>query len=104
MPRFPKPGQAVTFYAMVKNMGTAPVAAGSQLGVSFTVNNAKAGNLQGLMQPLLPGQARLLPATTNTWKPTASGSFTLGAVVDEGKAINEWQEGNNQFSRPMKVY
>jgi beta-glucosidase len=104
VPRYPHPGQAVTFYAMVKNMGTAPVATGSQLGVNFTVDKANVGSLQGLQQPLLPGQARLLPATTNNWKPTASGTFTVGAVVDGRNAISEWQESNNSFSRPLKVY
>lgn len=104
VPRFPKPGQAVTFYAMVKNMGTAPVPTGSQLNVAFTVDKAKVGSLQGLAQPLLPGQARLLPATTNNWKPAASGTVTVGAVVDEGNTISEWQEGNNRFSRSLKVY
>ena len=104
LPRFPKPGQPVTFYAMVKNMGTAPVATGKSLGVAFTVNNAKVASLQGLTQPLLPGQARLLPATTNNWKATASGNVTLGAVVDESNAIGEWVESNNKFSRPLKVY
>ncbi|MFD2722031.1 glycoside hydrolase family 3 C-terminal domain-containing protein [Hymenobacter monticola] len=104
VPRYPRPGQAVTFYAMVKNMGTAPVATGSQLGVNFTVDKATVGSLQGLQQPLLPGQARLLPATTNNWKPTASGTFTVGAVVDGRNAIGEWLESNNSFSRPLKVY
>ncbi|UOQ98589.1 glycoside hydrolase family 3 C-terminal domain-containing protein [Hymenobacter sp. 5317J-9] len=104
MPRFPKPGQAVTFYAMVKNMGTAPVPTGSKLGVNFTIDKAKVGSLQGLQQPLLPGQARLLAATTNNWKPTASGTFTVGAVVDGTNAIAEWLESNNSFSRPLRVY
>ena len=104
LPRFPKPGQPVTFYAMVKNMGTAPVTASSKLGISFTVDKAEVGSLQGLTQPLLPGQARLLAATSNTWKPSASGTFSLGAVVDSGKTISEWLETNNTFSRPIKVY
>ncbi|MBF9222926.1 glycoside hydrolase family 3 C-terminal domain-containing protein [Hymenobacter ruricola] len=104
VPRFPKPGQPVTFYAMVKNMGTAPVPTGSKLGVNFTIDKAAVGSLQGLQQPLLPGQARLLPATTNNWKPTASGNFTVGAVVDGSNAISEWLESNNSFSRPIRVY
>lgn len=104
VPRYPRPGPAVTFYAMVKNMGTTPVLADSQLGVAFTVDRASVGSLQGLAQPLLPGPARLLPATTNHWQPTTSGTFTVGAVVDERNAISEWQEGNNRFSRPLKVY
>ena len=104
LPRFPKPGQPVTFYAMVKNMGTAPVTASSKLGISFTVDKATVGSLQGLTQPLLPGQARLLAATSNSWKPDASGTFGLGAVVDSGKTISEWLETNNTFSRPIKVY
>ncbi|MDO7850212.1 glycoside hydrolase family 3 C-terminal domain-containing protein [Hymenobacter convexus] len=104
VPRYPRPGQAVTFYAMVKNMGTAPVPTGSQLGVNFTIDKVAVGSLQGLARPLLPGQARLLPATTNNWKPTASGTFTVGAVVDGSNAISEWLESNNSFSRPIKVY
>ncbi|MBD2722992.1 glycoside hydrolase family 3 C-terminal domain-containing protein [Hymenobacter armeniacus] len=104
VPRFPKPGQAVTFYAMVKNMGTAPVATGSKLGVNFTIDKAVVGSLQGLPQPLQPGQARLLAATTNNWKPTARGTFTVGAVVDGTNAIAEWLESNNSFSRPIRVY
>jgi beta-glucosidase len=104
VPRYPRPGQAVTFYAMVKNMGTAPVATGSQLGVTFSIDKAAVASLQGLQQPLLPGQARLLPATTNNWKPTASGTFAMGAVVDGRNAISEWLESNNSFSRPLKVY
>jgi subtilase family serine protease len=94
----------VTFYAMVKNMGTAPVATGSQLGVTFSIDKAAVASLQGLQQPLLPGQARLLPATTNNWKPTASGTLAVGAVVDGRNAISEWLESNNSFSRPLKVY
>ena len=104
LPRFPKPGQAVTFYAMVKNMGTAPVAAGGRLGIAFTVNKMPVASLQGLAQPLQPGQARLLPATTNRWTPTASGTVSVGAVADGQNAIGEWQESNNSFSRPLKVY
>ncbi|MFC7667184.1 fibronectin type III-like domain-contianing protein [Hymenobacter humi] len=104
VPRFPKPGQAVTFYAMVKNMGTAPVATNSKVDVTFLVNNAPVGSLQGVGQPLLPGQARLLPATTNNWKPTAAGNFTLGAVVDKANALGEWIDSNNTFSRSIKVY
>jgi len=104
LPRFPKPGQPVTFYALVKNMGTAPVAAGSPLDVAFTVNGAPVASLQGLKQPLRPGQARLLPATANNWTPAASGTVTLGAVADGRNALPEWQEGNNTFSRPLKVY
>lgn len=102
VPRFPKPGQPVTFYAMVKNMGTAP--ATGKLDVAFTVDKATVASRQGLAQPLLPGQARLLPATTNNWKPTASGTVTVGAIVDERNAISEWLESNNRFSRPLRVY
>ena len=61
-------------------------------------------SLQGLAQPLQPGQARLLPATTNRWTPTASGTVSVGAVADGQNAIGEWQENNNSFSRPLKVY
>jgi len=104
LPRFPKAGQPVTFYAMVKNMGTAPVAASSKLSISFTVDKAAVGSLQGLAQPLLPGQARLVAATSNNWKPAAAGSFTLGAVVDESQSISEWMGTNNTFSQPVKVY
>ena len=104
VPRFPKPGQAVTFYAMVKNMGTAPVATGNAVCVNFPIDQAPVASLQGLAQPLLPDQARLLSATANNWKPTASGTFPVGAVVDGANAIGEWQEGNNRFSRPLKVY
>lgn len=104
LPRFPQPGQPVTFYAMVKNMGTAPVAAGPALGLTFSVNQAPVGSLRGLARPLLPGQARLLAATTNRWTPTAPGTVTLGAMADAGNAIREWQESNNAFARPLKVY
>ncbi len=104
VPRFPLPGQTVTFYAMVKNMGTAPVGAASQLGIDFSVDNAAVASLAGLAQPLLPGQARLLAATTNRWKPTAAGTFSLGAVLDKGNAISEWMEDNNRFTRPIRVY
>ena len=104
VPRFPKAGQAVTFYAMVKNMGTAPVAAGSKVAVAFTVNNANVASRQGVGQPLLPGQARLLPATTNNWKPAARGKVVLGATVDGGNALSEWMETNNRFSRSLEVY
>jgi subtilase family serine protease len=89
---------------MVKNMGTAPLTAASKLGVSFTVNDTQVGSLEGLAQPLLPGQARLLAATTNNWKASASGNVTLAAAVDSGNTISEWLETNNQFSRPLKVY
>ncbi|MBF9239097.1 glycoside hydrolase family 3 C-terminal domain-containing protein [Hymenobacter sp. BT683] len=104
VPRFPLPGQAVTFYAMVKNMGTAPVSGASKLDIAFSVGNAPVASLAGIGQPLLPGQARLLPATANNWKPTAAGTFSLGAVIDKSNLISEWLEGNNSFTRPIKVY
>jgi hypothetical protein len=75
---------------MVKNMGTSPVAAGDKLAVAFTVNNARV--------------ASLLPTTTKKWKPTAAGSFSLGAVMNKSNSISEWIEANNTFARTIKVY
>jgi hypothetical protein len=89
----------VTFYAIAKNMDTALVATGTQLAVNFTVDKANVGSLQ---QSLLPGQAHMLPATTNSWKP--NGTVTVGAVVDGRNTISEWLESNNSFSRPLKLY
>ena len=97
-PRFPRVGDEVTFYAYVKNQGTAPadqwaVIVGTPdepqtaLGVSFdqpsTLNsqpstlNSHPSSLNPQPSSLSPGQGSLLFCTLGTWTPTAAGDYDL---------------------------
>ncbi len=85
-PRFPRVGDEVTFYAYVKNQGTAAVDqwalvagveenAQAALGVSFSqpslIDNGT------VAAPLAPGQGTLLFCTLGSWTPEAAGDYDI---------------------------
>ncbi|QIX60570.1 glycosyl hydrolase [Hymenobacter lutimineralis] len=103
LPRFPKAGEQVRFYALVRNLGNAPVT-GQKLNLSFSVNNATVASAPGTSVTLQPGQAMLLPATQSTWKAPAVGKLSVQATIDSDKKLKEWLEDNNAYTRQLEVY
>ncbi|MCR5889135.1 glycoside hydrolase family 3 C-terminal domain-containing protein [Hymenobacter sp. J193] len=103
LPRFPRAGEAVRFYALVRNLGNAPVT-GQKLNLSFSVNNAAVASAPGTSLTLQPGQATLVPATQSTWQAPSAGKTTVRATIDADKKLKEWLEDNNSYSRSLEVY
>jgi len=86
-PRFPRVGDEVTFYAYVKNQGTAtadqwavivgtPDEPQTALGVSFDQPSTLNSQLS-TVNSLSPGQGTLLFCTLGIWTPTAAGDYDL---------------------------
>lgn len=88
-PRHPRVGQEVTFYAYVKNQGTAPAdmwalivgtedVPNTALGVSTSQPSTLTPQPSALA-PLAPGQGTLLFCTLGSWTPTIVGDYELTA-------------------------
>ena len=96
----PVVGQAVTVTLPLRNDGQ--TAAGAFTVDLYDGNPASGGTLvQTLNVPALAGGA-----TSNllaTWTPGATGEHRLFAEVDPGRAIKEYDEGNNESWRDMYV-
>ena len=103
MPRYPKTGQMVRCYALIKNQGTAPVLKGTKVTVAFTAdNNPVASYALPLTDSIPVGGATFLESTT-VWTPSNSGTFLLSATVDNLNTIDEWIETNNTLVRKIDV-
>ncbi|MBE6254316.1 MAG: hypothetical protein E7105_02215 [Prevotella sp.] len=88
-PRHPRVGEEVTFYAYVKNQGTAPAdmwalivgtedVPNTALGVSTSQPSTLTPQPSALA-PLAPGQGTLLFCTLGSWTPTIVGDYELTA-------------------------
>ena len=89
-PRFPRVGDEVTFYAFVKNQGTAPAdmwalivgtedVPNTALGVSTSQPSTLTPQEPSALAPLAPGQGTLLFCTLGSWTPTIVGDYELTA-------------------------
>lgn len=104
-PANPAPGTPVTFSAVVKNQGTAPVPAGTVIGVLFHVNGVKTSWSDTFTGGLAPGASVTVTANTGengvkTWT-AASGSHQIQAHVDDINRIAETDENNNILVKPL---
>ncbi|TFW29488.1 carbohydrate-binding protein [Massilia arenosa] len=97
----------VTFTAVVKNQGTVTKAAGTKIGVSFTVDGIQANWSDSYTSSLAAGASVTLtansgPAGTASWASTG-GSHTVQAQVDDQNLITESNESNNTSSATLTV-
>lgn len=100
-PANPKAGDEVVFTAVVKNKGSATttVASGKEaiIGVRFAVGGRDSGPFtwsDTYTEMLKPGESVVLTANSgdngNTWTPSAAGTYTVYAWVDDqGRIGNE---------------
>jgi hypothetical protein len=95
-PSAPAPGSAVTFTAVVRNIGGEPTPANQVIGVSFRVDGSQVtwGTVPG---PLAAGASVTVPVTGGSWSATA-GTHQLVAVADDVDRFAEADEGNNAFA------
>ena len=109
VPPYPLPGQKVTFYATVKNQGSAPTLADSPLKLSFSVNGQLISWSEGFTNSIPAGGMTLMCGNTgshgvNTWTAGSVGTLNLVATVDPDNTVDECVETNNVFSSQFSVY
>ncbi len=106
-PAHPKAGQALTFSATVKNLGTVATEEGTVIGVAFQINGNTVSWSDTSKASLGPGQTRKLtanfgPGDSATWTAVA-GEHTLGAWVDDVKRVDDSNRNNNTNETPLVV-
>ena len=106
-PAHPKAGQALTFSATVKNVGTVATDEGTVIGVAFQINGNTVSWSDTSKASLAPGQTRKLtanfgPGESATWAAIA-GEHTLGAWVDDVKRFEDTNRNNNTNETPLVV-
>ncbi len=101
----------VGFFAVVKNIGTAPTPQGTALGVSFSIDKPNDRNVvtwsDNHRDALAPGATTTLtansgPSGLSYWN-AVKGGHTLWAWVDNINRFPELNEGNNQTSLAFSV-
>ncbi len=103
MPHFPLQNQKISFYAMVKNLGTLPLFPG-QYKINYSVSNeSNIASSQYITDTIFPGQVRLI-ASDSTWSSTTAGVFSLTADFDSENKIDEWLEDNNTNTSDLEVF
>jgi len=90
-------GDAITFEAVVKNVGTAPT--GGLVGVAFLIDGQYI--TFGTTAPIAPGETRNIRSVT-TWQ-AAAGQHRLLAIVDDVNRYPEVSETNNHFELDFHV-
>lgn len=101
MPRYPKKGDQVYFYALVKNQGTAPLTGSDLFNISYSVNESIVAQTENISITLNPGQAQLI-SSSESFKATAE-SFPLTSSIDTYKKITEWIEDNNSYTKQIGI-
>lgn len=106
-PASPLTGNTVTFSAVVKNQGTGTKAAGTIIGVSFSVDGTQVSWSDNTTSSLAPGATVTVtanggPSGSSTWTAT-TGTHTVMAWVDDVNRISESNESNNQYSESLAV-
>jgi spore coat protein H len=90
-------GDAITFEAIVRNIGTAPT--GNIVGVAFLVDDQYI--TFGTTAPIPPGETRNIRSVTS-WQAVA-GQHRLIAIVDDVNRYPEVSETNNYFTIDFQV-
>jgi len=107
-PASPSSGNAVTFSAVVTNVGSQATPAGTIIGVRFDVDGAIATWSDTNTQSLAPGASVTLtansgPSGSSTWTAT-SGSHTVQAWADDVNRLNDVNRNNNKLTSPLTVH
>ena len=109
-PRYPRVGDEVTFYAYVKNQGTAPAglwalligtpdSPQTALGTSFDTPPA----LVNSHPELQPGQGTLLFCSLGAWTPSSAGDFDIDATLSLIGEQGDWNTVD-AHTFPLHVY
>lgn len=109
VPPYPLPGQKVVFLAAVKNQGSAATLPGSAVKASFLLNGQLVSWSDEFSGSIPPGGIALIcgnsgPAGINTWTAGGVGTYTVDAVADPDKTIDECLETNNSATAQLVVY
>lgn len=104
MPRYPKEGQKVRFYAYVRNQGTGDAVLNANTTVSFLVNNVAVSHATALNTTIPAGGSALIEANSATWNAVTAGTYYIQATVDNTNAIAELIETNNSTGSKITVY
>lgn len=101
-----KIGDESHFLVKVQNIGNAPTARDTTVGVAFSVDGKTVAWSDTLRTPLAAGEFAILrsnngPDGKGTWKVTA-GTHELRAIVDDVNRINESKETNNIANLTLK--
>jgi len=104
MPRYPKEGQKVRFYAYVRNQGTGDAVLNANTTVSFLVNNVAVSQATALNSTIPAGGSALIEANSATWTAVTAGTYFVQATVDNTNAIAELIETNNSTGSKITVY
>lgn len=100
VPRYPKKGDQVYVYAMVKNMGNAALRSSDKFKISFSLNDSVV--TQSLPEvEIKTGQATLIESIGSFKAP--SDKFSLMATVDSERSIEEWLESNNIYIKQVGI-
>lgn len=103
MPRYPREGEKVSFYALVKNQGNKATASSTAYGISFSVDGkdvAKTGQVKTI---IATGQVQLI-ASEGTWTADMSGKTELGAKLAFVNSSAEWDANNNSYVTDFEVF
>lgn len=101
MPRYPKEGDAVRFYALVKNQGNRAV--DTDFAIDFSVNGRVAASVAGVKNRIQPGQVELIEST-GTWKAGKLGRYEISGNVNSKKKLKEWDTSNNFFQQILYMF
>ncbi len=105
-PSNPKPGDAVTFSATIKNQGAGPTSGGVKHGIIFRVNDSNSTWSDTFFGPLAPGESKTLTANGGTngssWA-AQQGTFSVSAHVDNDNQTTETNEDNNKMTKELVV-
>lgn len=108
-PANPKPGDQVTFFATIKNIGNVSTPTGIKHGVAFSVNGVVKSWSDGFFGPIPAGgevevSSRMAGSTGALWLvPTGSTTYTIKAEVNDQKEITELNYTNDTFSAVLSV-
>jgi len=101
MPRYPKKGDQVYFYALVKNQGNAALTSSDIFNISFSINDSIVAQAENVGIALSSGNVKLI-GSSGSFKAT-SDKFILHTIVDKGLQIDEWIEDNNSYFKQIGV-
>jgi hypothetical protein len=110
-PEMPVEGDTVALSVMVKNIGPTGVATGLGINAIWTdpegdpISFAAGDNL--INDTIPPGASVTITGNfegfSGRWLTPGPGSFSIGAVVDQGAAVDEASEDNNGFKKVLNV-
>jgi len=104
MPRYPLNGQAVSFYALVKNQGNATNAQASPYKIDFDINGVKVAGTENITVPIAPGQVQLI-ASKGAWTSDQTGKSILTGTLEFNQgASQEWDATNNTCNTDFEIY